>query len=191
MQLLTSFPRRFAPRPAPPWLRSSPRSSQFSSSSVPTRCRNGVSFLSASSSIHLDVPAALIQASNAYRILSDHLSSNPSTTSSPHFFNSPTFFDPLLFEHLYSAIVNPHLVKILRSQPLLLSYFTTMVETYFFEAERTNERQTNDEANEDNPRDRLRQAYNFAKKAANSSSFSAQADSAANAIKVRLVHIKE
>jgi len=66
-----------------------------------------------------------------------------------------------------------------------------MVETYFFEAERTNERQTNDEANEDNPRDRLRQAYNFAKKAANSSSFSAQADSAANAIKVRLVHIKE
>ena len=58
---------------------------------------------------------------------------------------------------------------------------------YFFVADRTNGQQTNDLANEDNPRDRLRQVYNFAKKAANSSSFSAQADSASTAIKVRCV----
>ena len=98
---------------------------QLSPSALPTRCRNGVSFFAASSSLHVDVPASLRQASNAYRILSDYISSRP---PNPHFFQYPTTFDPLVFEHIYLAIVNPHLVNIVRSYPLLLSYFTNMVD---------------------------------------------------------------
>eukprot|EP00520_Triparma_pacifica_P009962 CAMPEP_0118638828 /NCGR_PEP_ID=MMETSP0785-20121206/3904_1 /TAXON_ID=91992 /ORGANISM="Bolidomonas pacifica, Strain CCMP 1866" /LENGTH=414 /DNA_ID=CAMNT_0006530127 /DNA_START=94 /DNA_END=1335 /DNA_ORIENTATION=- len=158
---------------------------QYSPSPLPTRARNRLSsFFTASSTLHLDVPTSLRQATNAYRILSEHLAAKPTTPSSPYFFQTPTTLDPVLFEHLYSAMVNPHLCQILCSYPLLLVYFTNLVDNHFFNGERNNEQQTNDLANEDNPRDRLRQVYNFAKKAANSSSFSAQQDSASHKIKL-------
>ena len=124
---------------------------------VPTRRKNGVGFLAGGSTVHLDVPASLRAASQAYSTLSSKLASSD---PGPYLLGSvPSVVDCVLFGHLVEALSNPHLSALLPSHPPLLLYFVRLCEsTRLHSAEGDNAL-----ANRDNARDCLPASYSHAK----------------------------